>query len=403
MSENRKALLHLFLISGIGSVTVYKICRGLLKQIAPHSWGGDVFQHAQLLQKLPFSSLYTYSSGSLQKTFGISVKLADEIVEGLANSAVLERELVAADDIDAQIITILDDDYPSSLRHIYMPPLVLYVKGILPTAEKKMIAFVGSRNADEYGISVVQNILPPLVQQGWHIVSGGALGIDALSHRTTLQMGGATISVLGSGLLRLYPAENKRLFKDIVEHEGAVVSPFPLRCDPAKGTFPARNRVISGLSMGTVVVRAARRSGALITARFALEQGRHVFVVPGNVFHTLSHGCHKLLKQGAIPVTSAADILEEFGEQVEPIQQTIHVASYAKNEPSKKHEEFRPKNISEKLQDPLLLHLAAACSFDDLEVKTGLSFDDLQDKLFQLQLSGKVKQNFAGYWEKIND
>lgn len=396
MNENRKALLHLFLISGIGSVTVYKICRGLLKQIAPHSWGGDVFQHAQLLQRLPFSSLYDYSSHSLQQAFSISTKLADEIANSLKDSTVLDKELEDAYENNIRIITILDSEYPSSLRHIYMPPLVLYVSGILPTMDNKMLAFVGSRNADEYSSAVIQNILPPLVQQGWHIVSGGALGVDACSHRTTLQMGGYTVAVLGSGLRRLYPAENKQLFKDIADNEGAVISPFPLHCDPARGNFPARNRVISGLSMGTVVIRAARRSGALITARFALEQGRHVFVVPGNIFHSLSQGCHKLLKQGATPITSAADILEEFGEYVDPLIQGAQISSYAKNEKNQQ------KTINTVPQDPLLKHLGIATSFDELELKTGLSFQELQDKLFELQLSGKVKQNFAGYWEKVN-
>ena len=395
MSNNdKKTLLHLELISGIGSAVVHKICRGLLQQKEPNAYNDDVFLSAARLQTLPFSSLYEYSILSLQKTFGFSVSLAEKIKLGLQDKAMLDQELEEINANEISLYTVLDDDYPPLLRTIYLPPLVLYVNGELPTVEKKHIAFVGSRDADSYAKKVVDYLVPPLVQQGWYIVSGGAVGVDTLAHQAALQQNGRTIAVLGSGILNPYPALNKDLFDEIVEQEGAVISSFPLHAFPQKQNFPARNRIIAGLSQGTVVVRAASKSGALITAQFSLEQGRHVFAVPGSIFDELSQGCHKLLMQGAKPVSEPNDILEEFGDQAI----RFNGSSLTFLDKQETLEQTCNEN-----EDPIMCHVVVPITFDELCLKTGLDFDDLQDKLFQLQLSGKIKQNFAGFWEKTHE
>lgn len=392
-NKDKKALLHLVLLPGIGSTIVYKICRGLLFQQDPNAVADDIFQNIEVLRTLPFSSLYFYSSAQLQQVFGISVSLADKIMLGLQDTALVDQELATVHDHGIWLCSILDDAYPSLLRTIYMPPLILYVKGRLPCAEDKTIAFVGSRAADPYAAQVIDYLVPPLVQEGWNIISGGAIGVDTLAHKVVVQNGGKTVAVLGSGLLNLYPRSNKKLFDAIVAQGGAVVSPFSLYAEPMKGNFPARNRIIAGLSQGTVVVRAAKKSGALITAQFCLEQGRQVFTVPGSIFDELSQGCHQLLVQGAKAVTHPNDIFEEFGEKLSYYLAATNAASLSDQAGAQfplKHDE----------EDPILRTLTGALTFDELSLKTGLSFDDLQDKLFHLQLLGKVKQNFAGFWEK---
>jgi len=214
-----------------------------------------------------------------------------------------------------RVVPYTDAGYPSLLKEIPDPPPLLYVYGDLGAATNNL-AVVGSRNATAYGLSTTKQLCAVLSGFGITIVSGMALGIDTAAHEGALQAKGKTIAVLGSGLGRIYPAGNRDLFHEI-SRNGAVVSEFPMMTEPEAYNFPIRNRVISGLSLGTVVVEATRRSGSLITARLAAEQNREVFAVPGSIRSFKSMGTHTLIKQGAKLVENAQDILEELSPLIE--------------------------------------------------------------------------------------
>jgi len=206
---------------------------------------------------------------------------------------------------------IADKDYPTNLRYIYDPPATVYLKGNIVPEDNIAIAIVGSRRATHYGLKNAKSLAFELAVRGITIVSGLARGVDSAAHRGALEAKGRTIAVLGSGLNVIYPKENERLAEEIAQN-GAVISEFPLDAGPQRYHFPRRNRVISGLSLGVVVVEAAQKSGALITANCALEQGREVFALPGKIDSFTSRGTHDLIKQGAKLVESIEDIIEEL-------------------------------------------------------------------------------------------
>jgi DNA processing protein len=208
-------------------------------------------------------------------------------------------------------VAITSEDYPELLREIYNPPYLLYVKGDKGIIRQNCIAIVGSRNASYYGKKVAFKLAEQLARAGCTVVSGLARGIDSYAHKGALAVGGPTAAVLGNGLDIVYPRENYQLMKEISDI-GLLISEYPPGTSPLKGNFPARNRLISGLSIGVVVVEASERSGALITADFALEQNREVFAVPGNINSVTSSGTNSLIKQGAKIVNQMEDILEEF-------------------------------------------------------------------------------------------
>lgn len=210
------------------------------------------------------------------------------------------------------IVTRIDTNYPEPLTQIADPPIALYIKGRLPAKLDRCIGVVGTRKPTAYGRQVSEQITRDLVQAGCTIISGLARGVDGIAHRTTLVEGGITIGVLGCGIDIIYPPEHKNLYFDIINSEGAVISEVPPGHTVMKGLFPARNRIISGLSRGVLVTEGAEDSGSLITASLALEQNRDVFAIPGPINSYLSAGPAKLIKQGAKLVTSTADILEEL-------------------------------------------------------------------------------------------
>jgi len=221
-----------------------------------------------------------------------------------------ERELELLERRHISIITFADPAYPALLRHIYDPPPFLYVRGSMPAAESCMVAIVGSRNASSYGRRVTDQLSRELAAQGVTIVSGMARGVDAYAHQAALSAGGTTVAVLGCGVDVVYPPENRKLYEAIGD-SGAVVSEYPLGTEPSSYHFPARNRIISGMSRGVLVVEAGPHSGSLITARLALEQGRDVFAIPGSIYTYMSKGTNSLLRSGAKLVETAQDILEE--------------------------------------------------------------------------------------------
>jgi DNA processing protein len=226
--------------------------------------------------------------------------------------ALLERAGVRA-------VRMIDEDYPERLRAIYDPPPVLYFQGELDSRDHPSIAIVGTRGATAYGRAVAEKLSRGLAEAAITVVSGLALGIDAAAHRGALAAGGRTIAVLGSGLNRIYPSQHAQLAKQIAE-SGAVASEFPLDTKPDAMNFPRRNRVISGMTSGTLVVEAGAKSGALLTAGYAGDQGRDVYAVPGSIFSPMSQGTHRLIRDGAVPVTCVDDILTELQPSRAPRQ-----------------------------------------------------------------------------------
>jgi DNA processing protein len=392
--RNSRIVLHLSLINDVGPATVLKLFRHLYVNKFPDvprvDWG-DLVEHQH---DLDGDVLYTYNSSDFVTIAGISERLAGLIAQGLADKNLLDDAQECARRHAITIITFFDEAYPEILRQIHMPPLVLYYQGAPLQRDAKRIGFVGSRRATDYAARAMRKLIPGLVESGWHIVSGGAEGADTIAHDITLECGGRTLAVLGSGLLQPYPLSNKKLFERIVDTGGAVISPFPLMTAPDKGTFPARNRIISGLSLGCVIVQAAERSGALITAHCALDQGRAVFAVPGSISEELSAGCHRLIQEGAKLVNNLDDILEEFGEG-----STVG-AQILVRRPVQVQTTIGDAAVQQSV-DPVVACLVRPASLDELLDKTGLCAASLQDRLFELQLEGKIRQNFAGTWECV--
>lgn len=244
------------------------------------------------------------------RAYGLSKKCIEEITKSRENYDT-DRVLDELEKRGIRPLFIFNDDYPSRLREIADPPFLLYVRGSV-NWEQMMIGIVGSRNMTDYGIQVTEKIASDLTANGVIVVSGLALGIDAIAHQATINEGGQTVAVLGNGIDRVCPSANFALAKEILEH-GAIISEYPCGVGPARYTFPARNRIISGLCQGLIVTEAAEGSGSLITARSALEQNREVFAVPGSIFNLNSFGTNNLIKMGAHPITSVQDIFDEFG------------------------------------------------------------------------------------------
>jgi DNA processing protein len=251
----------------------------------------------------------------LQSVEGMGIEVARSIASsGDLSSA--KRVLEEADAVGAALLSLEDPSYPPLLRAIPDPPSLLYVCGDLLPSDSRCVAIVGSRRASPYGRAITEKLASELVAEGFVIASGGARGIDAFAHRAALDAGGRTFVVLGSGIDVVYPPEHEELFEEIAE-KGAVLSELPPGTPPEPHRFPRRNRIISGLSMGTVVVEAAGGSGSLITAASAAEQGREVFAVPGNIGSRNSEGTHRLIRQGAKLTEGIGDILEELLPQTE--------------------------------------------------------------------------------------
>jgi DNA processing protein len=259
--------------------------------------------------------VFAASPKALAAVEGVGEKTIRAIKEFPAEAAAIE-ELKKTEDVGVSILTFRDQGYPKNLLQIYDPPPLLYVRGRLDGGDSPMVAMVGSRKGSPYGRAVTKKISKELAAGGVTVVSGMARGIDTCAHLGALESGGKTIAVSGCGIDIIYPPENEKLFFDIIEH-GAVISEFPLSTPPEGKNFPKRNRIISGLALGVVIVEATADSGSLITASYALEQGREVFAVPGNIGMATSQGTNALIKQGAKLVESAQDILVEIIPQYE--------------------------------------------------------------------------------------
>lgn len=274
------------------------------------------------------------------------------------------------------VLTIYDEDYPMLLKEIPNPPTLLYVRGSIPQSELT-IAMVGSRHPSPYGKVIAEKLAEDLAGYNVTVVSGMARGIDSYAHRGALQKG-KTVGVLGCGVDVVYPRENATLMEEIIKH-GAIVSEFPPGTNPEPGFFPARNRIISGLSKGVLVVEAAQKSGSLITADFALEQGRDVFAVPGPVTSKNSAGCHYLIKNGAKLTAVVQDILEEYGY--------MSIINEAQNRVLSAEEKALLKILS---YEPI--------HFEILLSQMGLNIGALSKILLQLELKNEIKQLPGQYY-----
>ena len=286
-----------------------------------------------------------------------------------------------------KVLTILEDSYPKLLRQISSPPPVVYYKGdLLSTLSRPSIAVVGTRLITVYGREVTARLVEGLVGAGLTIISGLAKGVDSVAHQTTVDNGGLTVAVLGSGLNQIFPAENTRLAQDIINSGGAVISEFLPAMESLPGNFPARNRIISGLSLGVLVTEAAEDSGSLITADFASEQGREVFAVPGPITSRLSKGPSRLLKLGAKLVSGLEDILEEL--KIGNREQGL-----GRNEV-----DFKPENpVETKIWEALENE---AKSVDQLVRESGLNAAQVSSTLTLLEIKGVLRNLGTGVYSR---
>lgn len=319
-------------------------------------------------------AVFQASMKELLRVEGLGEKVAREIKKGPLEKGV-EKELSLLERVKGKILTLNDDHYPARLKEIYDPPPLIYMRGEIQKEDELAVAIVGSRKTTSYGRWITEKIGRDLASHGVTVISGMARGIDSVAHQGAIQGGGRTIAVLGCGIDVVYPPENRSLYDQIIEH-GAVLSEFPMGSPPEGGHFPRRNRIISGLSIGTVIVQASADSGSLITANYALEQGREVFAVPGNVGAEGSRGTNRLIKEGAKLVESSEDILEDILPQwrrrkEEELIQTESLLSHLTQEERNLYEliEESPMHIDRIIQRSQLDPGKAASLLLNLELK----------------------------------
>ncbi|MGI9242214.1 MAG: DNA-processing protein DprA [Verrucomicrobiales bacterium] len=326
----------------------------------------------------------------IQGVQGIGPGLAERITSW-EKTIDLQRELRRIEELGLDVLTLADDDYPSLLKGIYDPPLVLYVKGELSDRDRQGLAVVGSRKTSHYGLSCAKKMSFQLAHAGVTIISGLARGIDTAAHEGALAANGRTIAVIGSGHGKLYPPENAEL-AELISKSGAVVSEFPVDYPPDKQSFPLRNRIVSGWSFGVLVIEAAGRSGALITANQAAEQGRSVYAVPGQIDRPGSLGTNRLIQQGAKLVLDGGDVLEDL-ETLFPMSPVAPQFDVVEN-PATDSLSDEEKSIYAAIGDeetPMELVIA----------RTGLSSAVVSSTLMRLQIKRLVKQLPGQHFVKL--
>jgi len=298
------------------------------------------------------------------------------------NGAAIASMLKKLERLNGRIISINDDEYPVSLKEVYDPPAFLYAVGSLKQEDHDSVAIVGTRLPTEYGKTITEELCSALVQSGLTIVSGLARGIDTVAHSATIQSGGRTIAVTGCGLDIIYPQENIRLSQQIQNH-GAILSEYHIGTKPDAGNFPKRNRIISGMTLGTVIIESSETGGAMITASYALDQNREVFAIPGEINRKQCRGTNKLIQQGrAKLILSADDIIEEIVSRFKFIQPDTNQVQSASPPPDLNM--FEQKIYDVLSRQPL--HI------DHIAEKAGLSSSDSLVHLLSLEFKGVVKQ-----------
>lgn len=421
------AWLKLTLANGVGS----SVQRSLLKEFgSPQA----IFDAGELL-------IEKYIGQSkAQKLFAAQT---DEIIEQTLTWLQLSEQ--------HHIITLADENYPKTLLNISDPPTIIYARGNIELLNHQGLAVVGSRNATPQGLLNAENFCQVIANFGLPIISGLALGIDSAAHKGALKAAnGATLAVIGTGINRMYPASNKNLALQILEQNGLIITEFPLNTSPSPENFPRRNRLISGLSLGILVVEATIDSGSLITAKLAAEQGREVFAIPGSIHSPLSKGCHKLIRQGAKLVETANDILEELRfkpyvpniKKVEPklvikkenIEKTEKIENdkitkakatnkntktatknktkskttnkkTAKNTINKiesKNENNNENNNDNNINKVLNFMGYSPCTLDELVERTNISAAEILTHLLTLEMQGKISTIPGGSYQRLN-
>ena len=297
-----------------------------------------------------------------------------------------------------EIITLEDPRYPPRLKTIYDPPAALYLRGQLPEFAKPWIAIVGQRKATPYGLDAAERMAYELSGCGFIVVSGMAEGIDSAAHRGALKGGSPTVAVFGTAIDKCYPAFNAGLMRQIL-HNGAILSEYPPGKRGSPGYFPQRNRIISGLCVGTVIAEAKKKSGSLITAGLALDQGRDVFAVPGDINASSCEGTNNLIKQGeAKLVTAAADIAAEYSGlyRLQEIRPRTLSAVYESRQPVP-----QPQPAADEERDEILAAIGSGAHIDEICERSGLDATSVMSRLTMLELSGRVRQLPGKYFEKI--
>jgi DNA processing protein len=317
----------------------------------------------------PVTTVCNASSRLLQGLLSVTPEQSEQVRNPLT-----KPDLVAT--LRNRVVTLLDDEYPRLLREIHDPPLALHYLGDLSLLATPGIAIVGSRKASPYAINAAEHLARRMAPAGLTIVSGLALGVDSAAHQTALDSGGSTIAVLGTGIDVIYPRSNKRLFRRIAEH-GLIVTEYAPGAPPLPEHFPVRNRIISGLTLGTVIVEATHRSGSLITARMAAEQNREVFAIPGSIFSAGSEGTHRLVQYGAKLVHDEEDVFQELPKEV---QSQLKRAIADDPEPDSPLDEVLA-----------VLTREEASHIDTLAARLGRTPSTVAESLLQLELGGWIR------------
>lgn len=364
LSEHQ-ALVALNMVKGIGAVTVKALV--------------NAFGSA--------SAVFDASASDLEAVPGIGKAKAASFAEGFKAVDPVKEE-ADAEILGIKIITWGDKDYPTLLSKIYDPPLAIYYHGDATAFLRASISIIGTRAPSIYGRETAQRLSYGLAAAGYAVVSGLAVGIDAEAHRGAIMAKGRTIGVIGSALDCFYPNENRKLANDIIRHHGIVMSEYPLGRPADKQTFPMRNRIISGLSAGVVVVEAASGSGTLITVKQAMDQGRVVMAVPGKIDSPTSKACHKLIRDGATLVTCVDDIVEACQSLI-PMRPHTSQATEAKNSPA--------ANLSREEKSVLAALGHSEKSIEELAMSTGINIGRLNGLLVTLQVKRRLKILPTGY------
>ena len=385
MNMYKQHLIKMLLADRVGPVFVYRalsVLAGITDQsqvIAYYSQRHDELE-SSLEAILGADARFFTSHGICSASVAEKVQIAFQSID-------IDHEMDLIADNAVSVDTCFDDEYPDLLKNIHAPPVALYRKGQALGFNDQCLAVVGSRAASDYGMACAELLLPHVVRSGWNLISGGALGIDTQAHKIAIECNGPTTVVLGSGLLHPYPYGNKALFELIVGRGGTVLTPFHMEQRPERGTFPARNRVIAGIAKACLVIEAATQSGALITAAYALESGRTVCAVPGNITSETSAGCNELLRQGAALITSPADLLLELGcveeEADSPAEDTVLLSQRSEFVQDREFFKFIGQNPR---------------SEEEIAVFLQKTIPEVQSFLFDLQLEGKIQQQFTGLW-----
>ena len=385
LSADTKSLIHLNLIPGIGNHTIRRLLAA--------------FGSAE-------KSLAA-TSEELAQIDGLTPDVRQQLIDGRSH-APLAQELELIEQHQCHIVTINDDAYPPLLKQIHDPPVLLYIIGEFPLQNAPSIAIVGSRSPTGYGKTISHQLSHQLAERGITVVSGFARGIDTCVHRGALEAGGHTIAVFGCGLSIIYPETNRALATEIIE-SGALISEFPMTMPPRGNNFPRRNRVISGLTLGTLVVEASDRSGSLITARHAAEQGREVFAVPGQIFSNVSRGTHSLINQGATLINSVDDLLDALPQDYTKILGGESPEATRQPPPSKRSDKVAPPQSAEEKSAPVPqpkaeLNLTpdeqtvlsvidtSSIHIDEITRVTQLPIGKVSSLLVMLELKGIVQQ-----------